>query len=213
MAIVFRIVYSLAVAILYILFVIFGVRTLYSEPDYPQYPNVPAPSQGLIYCEPDGDCYRETFDKGAQVPTQEVITPAVEATLTETERSYLEAQRTYNQEVKDNEGDRRDYFRNVFGIAAFFGVVAIAGGVAAHRRIEAMPLGLVLGGIGSLSYGWVEWERGPDDAGTAAVFVIIAIGLALVLAGGYWFMGGRDAKPAEGPKAADARGASGPRED
>jgi hypothetical protein len=45
------------------------------------------------------------------------------------------------------------------------------------------------------------------------VFVIITIGLALVLGGGYWFLGGRDTKPAGGPSAADARGVSAPGED
>lgn len=197
MPLVFRIAYSLAVAILYILFVVFGVRTLYSEPDYPGYPTVVRPpTDGMIYCEQSDECYRETYDPADGVPRRELITPEIEETLTAAERNYLQSQREYENDIRDYENDREVYFRNVFIIAAFFGVLAIIGAVLLYRRVDAMPLGLLLGGIGSLIYGWVEWARGPDEAGTSVVFVIITAGLILVLAGGYWFLGGRDERPA-----------------
>lgn len=194
MPVVFRIAYSLAVAILYILFVVFGVRTLYSEPDYPGYPAGPKPTDGMIYCERSDECYRETYDPADGVPRRELITPEIEETLTAAERNYLQSQREYENDIRDYEHDREVYFRNVFIIAAFFGVLAIIGAVLLYRRVDAMPLGLLLGGIGSLIYGWVEWARGPDEAGTSVVFVIITGGLLLVLAGGYWFLGGREGK-------------------
>jgi hypothetical protein len=192
MTVLFRLVYSLAVAILYILFVVFGVRTLYSEPDAPEYPGGRLPPQVFISCDPDGACYREEFNTSTNMPERVEITPAVEETLTTDEREYLTALRAYDDDLKDYDGEREDYFRNVFVIAAFFGVLAIAGGVAMYRRVEAMPLGLVLGGIGSLSYGWVEWERGPEEAGTAVVFGVVTVGLILVLGGGYYFLGDRE---------------------
>jgi hypothetical protein len=135
---IFRVAYSLALAILLILFVIFGTRVLFDEPDPPAFA--------------DGESSEE----------------------------------------------RKDYFRNVFAVAGALGVASIAAGVALFRRVEALPLGLVLGGIGALLYGWVEWSRGPDEAGTSVVFAVVTVGLILVLGGGYWFLGRR----------ADASGAS-----
>jgi hypothetical protein len=130
----FRIAYSLAVAILFILFVAFGSRTLFTEPE--EFP----------------------------------ASPSIEA-------------------------EREDHFRNVFLAAGIAGVAAIVAGVALFRRVEAMPLGLVLGGIGAVSYGWVEWSRGPDEAGSSLLFVVVAAGLALVLGGGYYFLGRNGSEP------------------
>ena len=91
--------------------------------------------------------------------------------------------------------DRIDYFRNVFIIAQVLGVLAIGVGIYLFfRRIEAMPLGLLLGGIGVVIYGWVESARGPDEAvGTGPLFAVAAAGLVTVLAAGYWFLGVRGA--------------------
>jgi len=78
-------------------------------------------------------------------------------------------------------------------------VLAIGAGIYLFfRRVEAMPLGLLLGGIGVVIYGWVESARGPDEAvGTAPLFAVVAVGLALVLAAGYWFLGKRSAPSGE----------------
>ena len=91
--------------------------------------------------------------------------------------------------------ERKDYFRNVFIIANAIGVVAISAGLFLFfRRVEAMPLGLLLGGTGVVIYGWVELGRGPGESvGTAPLFAIAAVGLAIVLAAGYWFLGRRPA--------------------
>jgi hypothetical protein len=122
---VFRIAYSLAVAILFILFVVFGTRTF--------------------------------FDEG--------------------ESGF------------SGDPENEDYFRNVFITSSILAVAAIAAGVALFKRVEALPLGLVLGGIGAALYGWVEWSRGPDEAGTTVIFIVVAVGLATALGGGYYFLG------------------------
>lgn len=143
----FRIAYSLAVAILFILFVAFGTRTLFTEPE-------------------------RAFD------------------------SFLS--------TSQSEEAREDYFRNVFLTAGALGIAAIAAGVVLFRRVDAMPLGLVLGGIGALLYGWVEWSRGPDEAGTAVIFAMATVGLVVALGAGYWFLGGpQDTGPTETPKKPD----------
>ena len=87
--------------------------------------------------------------------------------------------------------DRDEYFRKVFIFANVLGVAAVAVGLYLFRRVEAMPLGLLLGGVGVVIYGWVESARGPGEASTAPLFAVVAVGLVIVLAGGYWFLGTR----------------------
>lgn len=91
------------------------------------------------------------------------------------------------------EDERADYNRNVFILAHVLGVSAVAGGLYLFRRVEAMPLGLVLGGLGIVIYGWVEAAEDFDRIGTAPLFVVVAAGLAVLLAAGYWFLGTRGA--------------------
>ena len=172
----FRLAYSVAVAIFFILVVIFGTRTLYSEPTdtgfYHQY------SGRNVYCREDNRCF---------VDDREITDPN-DSTLTSAEREFLRQQREFNN-------DWDTYQRTVFVIAALLGVLAIAAGVALFRRVEGMPLGLVLGGIGAVSYGWAESSVGPGDVGPAPLFILATIGLVVVLAVGYWFLGGREREP------------------
>ncbi len=89
-------------------------------------------------------------------------------------------------------GDQEEYFDRVFIIAGVLGVAAIAAGVYLFRRVEALPLGFVLGGIGVVIYGWVESARGPGEMNTGLAFIVAAIGFAVLVAGGYWFFGARE---------------------
>lgn len=190
MDIAFKTGYSLVVAILFVLVVILGMRTFYDEPDYTDYPIYQGgPSLEVekgIYCDSLRDvCYVRGVE----------ATPELEATLSDAEKSFLEDQREFAQTQRDFENERKDYFRNVFMIATALGVAAIAAALFLFfRRVEAMPLGLLLGGIGAVIYGWIESARGPDDAvGTAPLFAVTAVGLVAVLAAGYWFLGKRQA--------------------
>jgi hypothetical protein len=130
---VFKVVYSLVVAILFVLFVILGVRTFYDEPDEPQ----------------DG---------------------------------WRGAQTAY-------EDDRADYHRNVFILASVLGVAAVAAGLYLFQRVEAMPLGLLLGGLGVVLFGWAQAGEDFGEIGMAPVFAVVAAGLAAVLAVGYRYLG------------------------
>ncbi len=173
MQVAFRLAYSVAVAILFILVVVFGTRTIYSEPDdYPVYPQY---SGRNIYCNENNRCYIDDRE----------ITDPNDSTLTAAERQFIGAQRDYNN-------DWDTYQRTVFITAAVLGVAAIAAGVALYRRLEGMPLGLVLGGIGAVSYGWAESSDGPGDVSSATMFILALVGLAVVLGVGYWFLGGRE---------------------
>lgn len=99
----FRLAYSVAVAIFFILVVIFGTRTLYGEPSdigfYPPY------NGRSLYCNEDGRCYVD----GREITSDD-------RTLTDGEREYLRQQRDFNN-------DWDTYQRTVFIIAALLGTV------------------------------------------------------------------------------------------
>lgn len=182
----FKLAYGLAVAILFVLFVILGTRTFYDEPEAPEFPSRPPPFEKTgavpsepIFCQPDGRCFR-----GAQEVTAED-----EAKLTQDERLYIQEQRDYFRRQQEYQDERADYHRNVFILAGVLGVAAVAGGLYLFRRVEAMPLGLLLGGIGVVIFGWVQSADDFGEMGTAPLFGVVAAGLLVILAAGYRFLG------------------------
>ena len=194
MQIVFRLAYSLVVAILFVLFVILGTRTFYDEPEPPPYPERPfprvkpeAPLEEL-YCQPDGRCFKGERE----------LTAEDEAKLTEDERNYVKEQREFYQRQREYEDDRVDYHRNVFILAMVLGVAAVAAGLYLFRRVEALPLGLLLGGFGVVIFAWAQAAEDFDEIGMAPLFAVVAIGLAVVLAVGYWLLGVRAPPGGEG---------------
>lgn len=103
----FRLAYSAAVAVLFILVVVLGTRTAYSEPrNYPVYPLY---SGRDIYCQDNNRCF---------VDGREIADPN-DPTLTSGEREYIRSQRDFNN-------DWKTYQRTVFITAALLGVAAIA---------------------------------------------------------------------------------------
>ena len=193
MQIVFRLAYSLAVSILFVLFVILGTRTFYSEPESPRYPepsrfDVPGPP--LLGCDLQvGVCY--DLRTGAQISREEArrLYPAEVAAQEEANVAQQEYQTNYQKYL----GDRADYHRNVFILASILGVLAVAAAVYLFGRVDAMPLGLLLGGIGVINFGWVQAAGDFGEIGMAPLFAVVAIGLAAVLAAGYRFLGARAA--------------------
>jgi len=111
------------------------------------------------------------------------------ATASQKERDYIQEQRDINRRQREYEDDRVDYHRNAFIIASVLGVAAVAGGLAIFRRVEAMPLGLVLGGLGIVIFGWAQAAEDFGEIGMAPLFAVVAVGLAIVLAAGYRFLG------------------------
>lgn len=180
----FKLGYSLVVAILFVLFVILGQRTFYDEPEAPPYPSgTYGPS---IQCEPEGRCIdpntgRTLTEEEAQERQQE---------LEKAQREFDKKQQSYYEQ------ELPDYHRNVFILVGVLGVAAIAAGLYLYRRVEAMPLGLMLGGLGVIIFGWVQAAEEFGEIGEAPLFAAAAVGLAVVLAAGYWFLGTR--QPAGG---------------
>ena len=94
-----------------------------------------------------------------------------------------------SQTWEEYEDERADYHRNVFIVASVMGVAAIALGLYLFRRVEATPLGLLLGGLGVVIFGWVQAAEDFGEIGEALLFAVVAVGLGIVLAAGYRFLG------------------------
>jgi hypothetical protein len=180
------------VAILFVLFVILGTRTFYAEPDTPRFPEPTRfPIKLLLSCDVQaGTCF-DPQAPGAPISLEEArrLYPAEVAAQEEANIAQQEYQTSYQNYV----GDRADYHRNVFILASILGVLAVAAAVYLFRRVDAMPLGLLLGGIGVIIFGWVQAAEDFDEIGMAPLFAVVAIGLAAVLAAGYRFLGVRAA--------------------
>src|SRR3972149_901246 len=176
----FKLGYSLTVGILLVLSVILGTRTFYDEPEEPRYPSGMPPSTKDLYCDFTDECYLN----GRPLTPQEE-----EQQLTADEREFIKGQREHNERRREYEDDRVDYHRNVFIIAGVLGVAAIAAGLYLFRRVEAMPLGLLLGGVGVVIFGWAQAAEDFGEIGMAPLFAVVGVGLAIVLAAGYRVLG------------------------
>jgi lipopolysaccharide export LptBFGC system permease protein LptF len=176
----FKLGYSLTVGLLLVLFVILGTRTFYDEPEEPRYPSGMPPSTKDLYCDFTDQCYLN----GRSLTPQEE-----QQLLTADEREFIKGQREHNERQREYEDDRVDYHRNVFIVASVLGVAAIAAGLYLFRRVEAMPLGLLLGGLGVVIFGWAQAAEDFGEIGMAPLFAVVAVGLAIVLAAGYRFLG------------------------
>lgn len=171
MIVLIKLFYAAAIAALLVLFVAFGIRTFYSPPKAPEFPQPaipvrPAPPPGTAQPEP-----------------------------TPEQREFEEAQRRFQEEFARYEDERADYRRNVFLIAAVLGILAVAGGLALSDRFDAIRLGLVAGGLGSFLYGVIQANGDLDNTGPALIFGVAAIGLALVGYAGYRWLSAQTSEP------------------
>lgn len=180
MATAIQVVYSLVLAVLIVLFVVLGARTFFPEPDPPTYTPFP-PTTADIYCNPDGTCYRAGV----------LIEPEDEDNLSAAEKEYLEAARDSAQDQLDYQEDLDNYDPALFVAAMILGVAAMTAGLFLYRRVDALPLGLVLGGLGVIIYGWIEGADRFDESSTAPAFAAVTVGLVVVLGAGYYFLGMR----------------------
>ena len=174
MIVLLKLLYAAAIAALFVLFVAFGVRTFYPPPVEPEFPRPPP----------------EFF---RPVPPSVEGQPQVSPTLTPDQQRFQEEQRRFQDEYEVYQDELADYHAVVFAIAALLAVTAVAGGVALPARLDALRLGLVGGGLGTLIYGVIQAEGDLDNLGAAAVFVIVAAGLALVVAAGYRWLSSQEA--------------------
>jgi len=167
MTILIKLCYAGAITALLILLVAFGVRTFYPPPVQPEFPKTQPP--------------RGSFPIGPQP----IEVPAVLPTLTPEQQQFEEAQRDFQARFETYEDERAAYRRNVFLAAAVLGVLAVAGGLALPSRLDAIRLGLVAGGLGTVLYGVIQAGGDLDQAGPAVIFLAAGAGLALIVYAGY----------------------------
>jgi len=172
-----KLVYAGAMTALLILLVAFGIRTFYSPPEQPESPKFsPNFARPPVAIGPLGP------ETPPPPPTPEQI---------EYERRAQEYQEAYEQYAKD----RAKYRSRVFLIAAVVGIAAVAGGLGLPSRLDAIRLGLVAGGVGTILYGVAQAGGDLSEAGSGLVFVVVAVGLVLVMASGYRWLASRDDEP------------------
>lgn len=172
MTVLLKLLYAAAVTALFVLLVAFGIRTFYPPPDEPEFPRAPA----------------DLFRPVAPAPATQNGTPVPTPTLTPEQQEYQQAQERYQQNYDRYVEDLEEYHAVVFAISALLGVSAIAGGIVLSANLDALRLGLVGGGLGTLIYGVVQAEGDLDRVGAAVIFVIVAAGLLLVVSAGYRWM-------------------------
>jgi lipopolysaccharide export LptBFGC system permease protein LptF len=117
----------------------------------------------------------------------------VQPELTPEQREFEEAQRRYQEEYRLYEEKRADYHRNVFLIAMVIGFVAVGVGIALSSQLDAIRLGLVAGGLGTMLYAVIQSGGDLDEAGSALIFIVAAIGLVIIVASGYRWLARQDA--------------------
>jgi hypothetical protein len=155
--------YAGAITALLILIVAFGIRTVDAPPEAPVFPQTPVG-------------FRPVAPKLPNEP---------EPVLTPEQREYEENQRRFQEELRVYEEDLEDYHRNVFLAASVIGVLAVAGGIVLSSRIDAIRLGLVAGGLGTLLYGVIQAGSDLSEIGSEVMFGVALVGFVLVLAAGY----------------------------
>jgi hypothetical protein len=180
MTVLIKLAYAVAVAALLVLLVAFGVRAFYDGPDEPRYPQPP------LVIRPPVVPTTTTGEPGTPV----VVTPTPEDLA-----RYEQEQRDFQREFERYEDRRKDYRRNVFLIAAVFGIAAVAGGAALWSRVDAMSLGFIAGGFATLLYGVIQAGDDLADISPAMIFVVALVGLALVLGAGYRWLSDRPPTP------------------
>jgi hypothetical protein len=98
---------------------------------------------------------------------------------------YGDPPRAYAAPTPQYEEDRQDYHRNVFLIAGLVGLGSMAAGVALAKRLDALRLGLILGGVATFIYSFSQAGEDIDDIGTTAILPVAAVGLVALLLLGY----------------------------
>ncbi len=88
------------------------------------------------------------------------------------------------------ERDQAEHDRNVLVAASLLGAVIVGLALFAHRRAMPLGLGLALGAVGVVAYGWAEAGDHFDEMGATAPFLAVGLGLAAVALAGWFFLRG-----------------------
>lgn len=92
------------------------------------------------------------------------------------------------RDIEAYQREQREHDRNVLIVASVLGAAVVALGLYAHRRAAPLGLGLMLGAVGIVSYGWAQAGERFDEMGATAPFVAVGLGLAVVMGAGWFFL-------------------------
>jgi len=153
---------AIAIAVVFTMFVYFGISTFYKEPKYDDYCK---PELNSIYINSSQEC-----EKAGGLWNANNYYPKREAGMVE---GYCDVQYTCRKQYDEV---NNEYRKNVFVFAVAFGVIALVGGI--FVQISSVSAGLMGGGIVTMIWGTMQyWDR----LGDAIRFVILGIVLAILI--------------------------------
>jgi hypothetical protein len=167
-----EIVIGIAIIILSISVVVYGINTFYERPDYEDYCG---DKSTIGFVETKSECDSVGGKWTTYVEHDEVLRPVEGKAEGWCDVSY------YCREEYDN--DLETYSRNLFLIALPLGIIIIIVGAVVFG-LEAVGAGLMGGGVGVILYGVGNYWRYSADL---LKFLLSLIGLIIVIYFAYWF--------------------------
>lgn len=161
-----KIIYTIFVGLLVVLFISLGISAFYPAPSEPKYPPELEKGPPVIM----------SADQSAPQTVPAPNTPETEEYKKKNEAYRLESEHYY-QVIKPR------YERNVSIITMIFAVIILAVSLTALGKIQFLSDGLLLGGVLSLLYAIVRGLMGKDNLYS---FITVAVGLVVALILGYF---------------------------
>ena len=161
---------SIAIAIVLVFFIAYGINTFYPQPDYSDFCDEDKPYKPNI-------TQQECLDMGGKWTEERV--PRVEGQPETT--GYCDQDYTCRQQFEDA---REAYNKIVFIISGILGLAAVLiGGIV--LKLESVSTGVMGGGILTIIYGTLRYWGQLEDIGR---FLILGIILAVLIFIGYRYL-------------------------
>lgn len=154
-----QIILSLAIAILFVLFIAYAIETAYPSPKYENYcPTTPQNYINQTECEANNGTW---INYGPEISAK----PSADVT------GYCD---TYTKCQRPWESVREKYNRNVFFISLIIGILTVV--ISIVLSVESVSSGLMGGGAILMIYGTIRYWGSLSD-----IFRTIMIGIALAV--------------------------------
>ena len=161
---------SIAIAIVLVFFIAYGINTFYPQPDYDDYCEEFPPKSNLTE--------QECLDIGGK--WTETIAPTLEG-REPVQEGMCDPHYTCRQQFEDS---REAYNKIVFIISGILGLICvIIGGIL--LKLESVSSGIMGGGILTIIYGTLRYWGHLEDIGR---FLILGIILAVLIFIGYRYL-------------------------
>jgi len=163
-----RAVYAVAIGVLLVMLVIFGVEAFYPAPPRPTPLRFPA---GLVL-EPATDDPEQSCV---------VLYPGLDdGASDEWQQAWDEQQREWSRLYEEYRQQLALHHRNMFLVVLPLGALLAVGGTFVRRRLDTLGAGLILGGMGTMIYAIV-----PSSLDSVLRFSGIAVALAVLIFVGF----------------------------